>query len=93
MKKAEQLVEDLIFLSRDEVVSLIKIAQKDAIENTLTLAVENAKANLEPMGWMVESAQILPVIEGEDYEVYVVASSILDLKEQLFKEIDNDTKL
>lgn len=65
---------------------IIKEAQRNAIEYALTLASENADAEVEFMGWLADQHERMKFIEGEDYEVYVINSSILNLRETLFKE-------
>lgn len=64
---------------RDDIIRVIKEAQKEAVEKTLQVASENAEADYN----ITESFDRLT---GEDIEVYVINSSILNLKEQIFKD-------
>ena len=57
----------------------LKKIQRNAIEYALQVASENAEADYN----ITESFDRLT---GEDIEVYVINSSILNLKEQIFKE-------
>lgn len=83
LKSAEELIKgcehDGSYIPVNEVIKLIKKVQRNAIEYALTQASENAEADYN----ITESFDRLT---GEDIEVYVINSSILNLKEQIFKE-------
>lgn len=52
---------------------------KQVREATLKEAANNADADFEPLGWLAEQHSQIPFIEGDDYEVYVLKESILQL--------------
>lgn len=68
---------------RDDIIRVIKEAQREAIEKTLQVASENAVADVT---FIPELDNENMLVEGEDYEVYVINSSILNCKEIIFKE-------
>jgi hypothetical protein len=62
------------------------VNEKDVIElmqqvriTTLQEAADNNDVDVQWMGWLAEKHIEKPFIPGEDYEVYVINSSILDL--------------
>lgn len=94
LKSAEELhtrltVEDHwdLFPSLIDCIDLvIKEAQRNAIEFTLQQASQNATADVNFIGWLNENLKTYNIQEGQDYEVYVINSSILNLKETIYKE-------
>ena len=69
----------IINTTSEDIITVIKQVQKDTIETTLKLASEEAYCDMEH-----------PDEENglEESETIVIKDSILNLKEQLFKEID-----
>jgi len=97
LKSAEEIVDLLeaeipyeITYERPYIIEAIQIAQKDAIEKTLRIASENADADVYFHGWLAEESMKSeePFVEGEDYEVYVIKSSILEVADKLIKELE-----
>lgn len=96
LKSAEELhtrltVEDhwdLLPSLIESIDKVIKEAQRNAIEYALKVASENADADVYFHGWLADESMKSgePFVEGEDYEVYVINSSITDLKETIFKD-------
>ena len=64
-------------LEKGELIKLIQQVQKEAWNEALDKAAENADADIYFKGWLAEQE---PFVEGEDYEVYVLNQSILKLK-------------
>ena len=85
LKSAEKIFKECITTPYpesyryNEVINSIKEAQRNAIEYTLKVASENADADYN----ITES---FDRITGEDIEVYVINSSITDLRETIFKD-------
>ena len=69
-----------------DIGEIVKLAQRNAIEYTLKVASENANTEVEFQGWLADQHWQMNFKEGEDYEVYVINSSITDLKETIFKD-------
>ena len=95
LKSAEEIVDLLeaeipyeITYERPYIIEAIQIAQKDAIEKTLQTASKNADADVYFHGWLAEESMKSgePFVEGEDYEAYVINSSITGLKDKIFEE-------
>lgn len=61
---------------RDDIIRVIKEAQREAIEKTLQIASENADADYTVLS---------NGIDEEVIEVYVINSSILECKDKIFK--------
>jgi hypothetical protein len=101
MKKAEEYipkvcaVEEILhsnsnkpFWSKEFILKIIKQAQIDTIKATVQACADNADAGFEPINWLVKQYVSIPFIEGEDYEVYVIKSSILEVADKLIKELE-----
>ena len=73
-------------ITAEEAIDWLKDIQRNCVEYTLQIASENADADIEFMGWLADQHERMKFIEGEDYEVYVINSSIIDLKETIFKD-------
>ena len=67
--------------TKSYIIAAIKLAQKDAIEKTLQTASENAVADVD---FNCNSDAALEA--ASSCEVYVINSSITDLKETIFKD-------
>lgn len=91
LTKTEDIIKgcehDGAYIPVNEVIRLIKEAQRNAIEYALQQASENADADVYFHGWLAEESMKSgePFEEGEDYEVYVINESILGIKDKLFK--------
>jgi len=48
------------------------------VTEALKRACGNVEAELEPLGWLAEQHLTLPFIAGEDYEIGISSSSILN---------------
>ena len=91
MKKPEEYLNQVnSFTLREDLYKIGKQMMKDTIEYTLQQAVENAEVDVNFMGWLAEESikSGEPFIEGEDYEVYIINSSILNIKDKLLKEVE-----
>lgn len=94
LKSTEELLKGIPTFNNDGgigigyVKELIKEAQRNAVEYALIQASENAVADVTFDGRIANSQEFFenPMLEGEDYEVYVINSSILNLKDKIFKE-------
>ena len=88
LKDAEDYIaEHFSFVDEYETwKNIIKDAQRDAIEYALDVASKNADAQWKPIGWLEYQHEASPFREGENYEVYVINSSILTCKDEIFKE-------
>ena len=77
-----------IINNKEHLIKVIKEAQRNAIEYTLKVASENAVADVYFHGWLAEESMKSgePFVEGEDYEAYVINSSITGLKDKIFEE-------
>lgn len=73
---------------RSYILMAIKEAQIDAIKATVQACADNADADFVPMNWLAEQHVSKPFIEGEDYEIYVIKSSILEVADKLIKELE-----
>jgi hypothetical protein len=95
MKKAveylKELFEEPFDLSGNSIESdflnVIKQAQEDAIREAVKACAESADADFTPIGWLAQQHLDNPFIAGEDYEVYVIESSILSITDKLIKEL------
>lgn len=70
------------------IINALKQAKIDAIEETCRVCAESAEADFEPLGWLAKQHQINPFIEGEDYEIPIIRSSILEVANKLKKELE-----
>ena len=97
MKKAEEYVNDFwgkipetCLISEYDIKLVIKYAQIDAIKSTVQACADNADADMELLGDLaresIESGE--PFLSEEDYEVYVIKSSILEVADKLIKELE-----
>lgn len=94
LRKAEELLQSkMVFSSalpitgvnHNLVIAAIKEAQRNAIEVSLQFASERADADWKPNGWLEDFCHNNKPVAGEDYEVYIINSSILDCKDEIFK--------
>lgn len=71
-----------------DALGLFKEIQRNAIEVAVQRCSEEADADVYFNGWLAKESMKSgePFEEGEDYEVYVIDSSILDCKQKLFEE-------
>ena len=81
----EKVLKDIDYC---EMVRIIKDIQRNAIEVAVQRCSKEADADVYFHGWLAEESMKSgePFEEGEDYEVYVINSSILDRKQKLFEE-------
>ena len=88
LKSAERIAKTLKHCSQAVIEETIKDIQRNAIEYALTQASENADADITFLGDIAEESKRSgePFLSEEDYEVYVINSSILNLKETIFKQ-------
>ena len=66
------------FLDEKECKKLMIEFAKLHVQEALKQASELAEADFEPMGWLADQHLNEPFIEGEDYEVPVIRSTILN---------------
>lgn len=73
--------------SKIDIGEIVKLAQRNAIEYTLKVASENAIAGITFLGDLAQEQLRSgePFLSEEDYEVYVINSSITSLKDEIFK--------
>ena len=64
-------------LTQESIIEVLEIVQKEAWNEAIDKAAENADADIYFKGWLGEQEHF---VEGEDYEVYVINQSILKLK-------------
>ena len=87
--KVEYLNAYNVVINRELLLEIIKEIQIDTIKTTVQACADNADADVEFCGWLAEeslkSGETFE--EGEDYEVYVIESSILEVAEKLIKEL------
>ena len=76
--------------SKREMLELIKQAQLDAIQTTVKNCAEEADANVEFIGWLNENKEVYNIQEGQDYEVRVIKSSILNVAEKRKEKLDEN---
>ena len=94
MKKANEYIADLYrsqtyfkkVMVKDKLIELIKQAQQDAIEATLILVVENAEVIYEEDGFR----NWLSGKWCDTSEWLIDKNSILSLKDELFKELEDE---
>lgn len=92
MKSAKEYLigceHDGSYIPVNEVLRIIKTVQIDAIEATCKRCAEEAEADFEPLGWLAEQHMSSPFIEGEDYEVPVIRTSILEVADKMKEELN-----
>ena len=79
-----------IHINRELLLEIIKEIQIDTINETAQACANSAEANITFCGWLAEESLKSgePFEEGEDYEVYVIESSILSVADKLIKELE-----
>ena len=79
-----------IHINRELLLEIIKEIQIDTIKETVQACADNADADVTFQGWLAEESLKSgePFEEGEDYEVYVIESSILEVADKLIKELE-----
>ena len=79
-----------VVINRDTLLEIIREIQIDTIKETCQACTDNADADVTFCGWLAEESLRSgePFEEGEDYEVYVIESSILSVAEKLIKELE-----
>ena len=78
-KTFEELINPMLDgLGRIQKEDVINLMQQVRIA-TLQECADNNDVDVQWMGWLAEQHMDKPFIPGEDYEVYVINSSILDL--------------
>ena len=97
MKKAEeylkQLFQEPYNLEEGSIeydfLQVIKEVQIDAIKTTVQACADNADADIEFLGDLAReyTNPDEPFLSEEDYEVYVIKSSILEVADKLIKEL------
>ena len=96
MKKAEeylkQLFQEPYNLEEGSIeydfLQVIKEVQRDAIKETCQACADNADADVTLLGWLEENKEEYNLQAGQDYEVYVIKSSILEVADKLIKELE-----
>lgn len=92
MRKAKEYLigceHDGSYIPVNEVLRIIKSAQIDAIEAACKRCAEEAEADFEPLGWLAEQHMSSPFMEGEDYEVPVIRTTILEVADKMKEEIN-----
>ena len=88
--KVEYLNAYNVVINRDLLLEIIKEIQIDAISETAQACANSAEADVTFCGWLAEESLKSgePFEEGEDYEVYVIESSILSVADKLIKELE-----
>ena len=79
-----------IHINRDLLLGIIKEIQIDTITETCQACADNADADIEFLGDLARESMKSgePFLSEEDYEVYVIESSILSVAEKLIKELE-----
>ena len=79
-----------IHINRELLLEIIKEIQIDTIKTTVQACADSAEADMELLGDLaresIESGE--PFLSEEDYEVYVIKSSILEVADKLIKELE-----
>ena len=88
--KIEYLNAYNVVINRELLLEIIKEIQIDTINETAQACANSAEADVTFQGWLAEESLKSgePFEEGEDYEVYVIESSILEVAEKLIKELE-----
>ena len=79
-----------IHVNRELLLETIKQIQIDTIKETVQACADNADADINFLGDIaIESMKSgEPFLSEEDYEVYVIKSSILEVADKLIKELE-----
>lgn len=76
-----------VIINRDELLNILRQIQIDTIRATVQACADSADADVEFIGWLSEQQLNGNFISGEDYEVCVIKSSILEVADKLIKEL------
>lgn len=85
--RVEYLDGYAVHINRDLLLEIIKKIQTDTIKSTVQACADNAEADIEFCGWFDDQRILGDCKEGEDYEVYVIKSSILEVADKLIGEL------
>ena len=79
-----------VIINREDLYNVIKQIQIDTIKATVQACADNADADVEFLGDLAEESVRSgePFLSEEDYEVYVIKSSILEVADKLIKELE-----
>lgn len=77
-----------VVINRDELLNILRQIQIDTIRETAQACADNADADVEFCGWFDDQRILGDCKEGEDYEVYVIKSSISEVADKLIKELE-----
>lgn len=79
-----------VIINREDLYNVIKQIQIDTIKTTVQACADNADADIEFLGDLARESMKSgePFLSEEDYEVYVIESSILEVAEKLIKELE-----
>ena len=77
-----------VTISREDLYNVIKQVQVETIKETVQACADNAEADVEFCGWFDDQRILGDCKEEEDYEVYVIKSSILEVADKLIKELE-----
>ena len=79
-----------VHINRDLLLEIIKEIQIDTINETVQACADNADADIEFLGDLARESMKSgePFLSEEDYEVYVIESSILSVADKLIKELE-----
>lgn len=88
--KVEYLNAYNVVINRDTLLEIIREIQIDTIKETAQACANSAEADVTFCGWLAEESLKSgePFEEDEDYEVYVIESSILEVADKLIKELE-----
>lgn len=86
--RVEYLDSYAVHINRELLLEIIKEIQIDAIQETVQVCADSADADVEFIGWLSEQQLNGNFIPGEDYEVCVIKSSILEIANKLIKELE-----
>ena len=77
-------------INMDILLEIIKKVQIDAIKTTVQACADNADADINFLGDLAREYMNPdePFLSEEDYEVYVIKSSILEVADKLIKELE-----
>ena len=93
MRNAKEIFEKELSgepLYQEAIIEIIKQVQIETIRETVKVCADNAEADVYFKGWLAEESLKSgeSFEEGEDYEVYVIKSSILEVADKLIKELE-----
>ena len=79
-----------IRINRELLLEIIKEIRIDTINETCQACADNADADIEFLGDLARESIVSgePFLSEEDYEVYVIKSSILEVADKLIKELE-----